>query len=95
LEACEDFFRGEHGPSAVEYAILLALVLLVSVAAVKPLGKGTSWDWQNLESDAPWPGRWMASAGSELSRRIGIASVLSTSYLCTLNGFETSSSCGN
>jgi pilus assembly protein Flp/PilA len=81
LDNSERIFLEEDIPAAVFYAILLALVLLASVAALKRLGKGTSQDLLNLESEAPSPERWMASAGSELSRRIGVSSVLSTSFL--------------
>jgi pilus assembly protein Flp/PilA len=37
-----DLFRAEDGPTAVEYAILLALVLLAVLAGVATFGEATN-----------------------------------------------------
>jgi pilus assembly protein Flp/PilA len=37
-----DFLRREDGPTAVEYAVMLAFVIIVCVAAVATLGQNTS-----------------------------------------------------
>ncbi len=36
------FFRGADGPTAVEYAVLLALIVLVCFAAIELVGETTS-----------------------------------------------------
>jgi pilus assembly protein Flp/PilA len=37
-----DFLRQEDGPTAVEYAVMLALIIVVCIAAVTALGSNTS-----------------------------------------------------
>ena len=37
-----DFLRGEDGPTAVEYAVMLALVILVCLVAITTLGTNTN-----------------------------------------------------
>lgn len=37
-----EFFRNEDGPTAVEYAVMLALIILVCVAAVRSMGLAVS-----------------------------------------------------
>jgi pilus assembly protein Flp/PilA len=36
------FLRNDDGPTAVEYAVLLALILLVCLAAVRSFGSNTN-----------------------------------------------------
>ena len=36
------FLRGEEGPTAVEYAVMLALIIVVVFAAVQTLGSKTN-----------------------------------------------------
>jgi pilus assembly protein Flp/PilA len=36
-----DFLRGEDGPTAVEYAVMLALIIIVCIAAITTLGGTT------------------------------------------------------
>ena len=33
-----DFVKGEDGPTAVEYAVMLALIIVVCIAAITTLG---------------------------------------------------------
>jgi pilus assembly protein Flp/PilA len=33
-----DFLKGEDGPTAVEYAVMLALIIVVCIAAISTLG---------------------------------------------------------
>ncbi len=33
-----DFLKGEDGPTAVEYAVMLALIIVVCIAAIGTLG---------------------------------------------------------
>jgi len=48
------FFQEEDGPTAVEYAVMLALIIMVCFAAVQFLGQQTSTSFttlgQSLES---------------------------------------------
>lgn len=36
------FFKSEDGPTAVEYAVMVALIIVVSIAAISALGQKTS-----------------------------------------------------
>ncbi len=36
-----DFLRQEDGPTAVEYAVMLALIIVVCIAAISALGSNT------------------------------------------------------
>lgn len=40
------FLKSEEGPTAVEYAIMLALIVLVCVLAIQQLGTNTSAKFQ-------------------------------------------------
>ena len=35
---CRDFLRSEDGPTAVEYAVMLALIIVVCLVAITALG---------------------------------------------------------
>jgi pilus assembly protein Flp/PilA len=37
-----DFLRKEDGPTAVEYAVMLSLIIVVSIAALTTLGKNAN-----------------------------------------------------
>jgi pilus assembly protein Flp/PilA len=37
-----DFLRSEDGPTAVEYAVMLALIIAVCIAAISTLGSNAS-----------------------------------------------------
>jgi pilus assembly protein Flp/PilA len=37
-----EFLRGEEGPTAVEYAVMLALIIVVCVAAILVVGQETN-----------------------------------------------------
>ncbi|MCA9265196.1 MAG: Flp family type IVb pilin [Planctomycetales bacterium] len=41
------FLKDESGPTAVEYAVLLALILLAMIVTVSTLGRGTGGLWSN------------------------------------------------
>ena len=40
-----NFLREEHAASAVEYAVLLALILMAIIASVASVGQGTGGMW--------------------------------------------------
>lgn len=42
------FIKKEDGPTAVEYAVMLALILVVIIAAVANIGTTTSGMYNNL-----------------------------------------------
>jgi pilus assembly protein Flp/PilA len=37
-----EFFKREDGPTAVEYAVMLALIIVVCIAAITTLGSNTN-----------------------------------------------------
>lgn len=41
------FVADESGPTAVEYAVMLALVLMAVISAINAVGNSTSAMWQN------------------------------------------------
>ena len=45
LAAIRRFLRDDGGPTAVEYAVLIALIVLGAVAAIKAFGDGSSGLW--------------------------------------------------
>ncbi len=46
------FLRDDHGATAVEYALILALIVIVCVAAFTTLGNSTSGSWANMTGKA-------------------------------------------
>lgn len=44
------FLREESGATAVEYAVMLALILMTLIVAVRTVGNGTSGIWANNEA---------------------------------------------
>ena len=41
------FLKGEDGPTAVEYAVMLALIVVVCIAAITTLGKNANSTFAN------------------------------------------------
>jgi len=50
------FLKGEDGPTAVEYAVMLALIIVVLIAAVANIGGTTSDMYNNLSLQGVKPG---------------------------------------
>jgi pilus assembly protein Flp/PilA len=50
------FLRSTDGPTATEYAIMLALIVLVAVAAISSLGTKTSSVFSTIDGSIPTPG---------------------------------------
>ncbi len=46
--ACADFLSKEDGPTAVEYAVMLALIIVVCIAAIGFLGSGANKTFSNV-----------------------------------------------
>ncbi len=42
LNAAVDFMKREDGPTAVEYAVMLALIIVVCLAAITTLGQNAN-----------------------------------------------------
>jgi pilus assembly protein Flp/PilA len=47
-----EFLRREDGPTAVEYAVMLALIIVVCLVAVTMLGQNTSSTFANVALNA-------------------------------------------
>jgi pilus assembly protein Flp/PilA len=50
------FLEEEDGPTAVEYAVMLALIIVVLIAAVSSIGSTTSAMYDNLSLQGVRPG---------------------------------------
>ncbi|MCS7239297.1 MAG: Flp family type IVb pilin [Thermoguttaceae bacterium] len=48
LSAVRTFLVSEDGPTAVEYAVMLALIVIVCLAAISSLGTATRDTFQNV-----------------------------------------------
>ena len=44
------FVRSEEGPTAVEYAVILALILLVCLASIRTFGTNTKTMFTNISN---------------------------------------------
>ena len=47
------FLVSEDGPTAVEYAVMLALIILVALVAIKAVGTGTTQSLQGVAAELP------------------------------------------
>ena len=50
MKHIQQFLRGDEGPTAVEYAVMLALILMVVIAAVALVGLNTKGLWNTIVS---------------------------------------------
>ncbi len=48
LAAAERFLRNEDGPTAVEYAVMLALIIVVCITAIATLGSNAKNTFSNV-----------------------------------------------
>ena len=48
LKFATDFIKAEDGPTAVEYAVMLALIIVVCIAAIATLGSNASNTFHNV-----------------------------------------------
>lgn len=46
--ACKEFLAAEDGPTAVEYAVMLALIIVVCIVVIGQLGQNASATFQNV-----------------------------------------------
>ncbi len=54
--AAARFLRSEDGPTAVEYAVMLALIIVVCIAAISALGSDASATFSNVSLNAATSG---------------------------------------
>jgi pilus assembly protein Flp/PilA len=47
------FLTQEDGPTAVEYAVMLALIIVVCIGAVTALGQGANTTFNNVDAALP------------------------------------------
>ena len=47
-EKVVNFLKREDGPTAVEYAVMLALIIVVCLVAIGNIGKGASQTFQSV-----------------------------------------------
>lgn len=45
------FLKSEDGPTAVEYAIMLALIVIVCLTAIQAIGQNASSAFQDIATD--------------------------------------------
>ena len=48
LQAVERFLKREDGPTAVEYAVMLALIIVVCITAITTLGSNANKTFSNV-----------------------------------------------
>ena len=52
LNRVQNFIRSEDGPTATEYAVMLALIIVVAIAAITTLGQSVNSTFTNVNSSA-------------------------------------------
>ena len=52
LKKFANFLKKEDGPTAVEYAVMLALIIVVCIAAITTLGSNASNTFSNVAGKA-------------------------------------------
>lgn len=50
ISAIRQFFRSEEGPTAVEYAVMLALIVVVCITAIGSVGTNASAKFQTVST---------------------------------------------
>ena len=50
IHRIRQFLRREDGPTAVEYAVMLAMIIVVCLAAVRTLGTNTKTTFTNISN---------------------------------------------
>lgn len=53
LTRVRDFWISEDGPTATEYAVMLALIIIVALGAITLLGNKVQTIFSNVESSLP------------------------------------------
>ena len=53
LRRAKEFLRSEDGPTAVEYAVMLALIIVISMTAIGGIGTSVSGIFSGLKGKIP------------------------------------------
>ena len=53
LNRVRHFLKSEDGPTAVEYAVMLALIIIVALVAIQTVGTRTSATFNNISGQLP------------------------------------------
>ena len=53
LRPIKDFLASEDGPTAVEYAVMLALIIVVCLTAIQAIGTNANTTFQSVASQMP------------------------------------------
>jgi len=53
LQGIHRFLQEEDGPTAVEYAVMLALIIVVALTAIQTLGTRTSQTFSSVAAQLP------------------------------------------
>jgi pilus assembly protein Flp/PilA len=51
MNAIWRFLKDDSGPTAVEYAVMVGLIILTAMSAIATLGSTTNHMWQDLIAD--------------------------------------------
>ena len=57
-QALVNFLKAEDGPTAVEYAVMLALIIVVCIAAISALGSNASNTFNLVANTVDTTGTW-------------------------------------
>lgn len=52
LNRVQNFIKSEDGPTATEYAVMLALIIVVAIAAIQALGANVNQTFSDVNSTA-------------------------------------------
>jgi len=53
LDRIKSFLKSEDGPTATEYAVMLALIIIVCLTAISSLGTGAKTTFENVTAQLP------------------------------------------
>ena len=53
MDRIREFLRSEDGPTATEYAVMLALIIIAALTAITNLGTKVTSVFENVESKLP------------------------------------------
>lgn len=53
LNKCRQFLKSEEAPTATEYAVMLALIIVVAIVAISLLGSRVSESFNNAANALP------------------------------------------
>ncbi|MCA9070229.1 MAG: Flp family type IVb pilin [Planctomycetaceae bacterium] len=51
MKAIQNFLRAEDAATAVEYAVMLAMIIMTAIAAISSFGSSTNGLWGKIDTD--------------------------------------------